>query len=56
MKLSDNPVIRMLAVVVAVVVGIRLIFELIRPVMPYLVAALVLFTVFQLVRWYRQRW
>jgi hypothetical protein len=46
----------MLAVVVAVAVGIRLIFELLEPVMPYLLAGLIVFTVFRLVRWYRERW
>ena len=46
----------MLAVIVAIAAGIRLIFWLLTPVVPYLLAALVVFTVFRLVRWYRGRW
>jgi hypothetical protein len=46
----------MLAVVVAVAVGIRLIFELLEPVMPYLLAGLIVFAIARLVSWYRGRW
>lgn len=46
----------MLAVIVLVAAGIRIIFELLCPVLPYLVAALVIFTVIRVVRWYRGRW
>lgn len=42
--------------VVAVAAGIRLVFELLAPVWPYLLAALIVFTIFRLVRWYRGRW
>lgn len=56
MRLSDNPVVRMLAVFVVVAAGLRLIYELLRPVWPYLLAALVVFTVLRLLRWYRERW
>jgi hypothetical protein len=56
LKLGENPVIRMLAVIVAVVAGIRLIFELIQPVALWLLAALIVFTVIRLASWYRGRW
>jgi hypothetical protein len=46
----------MLAVMLAVAVGIRLIFELLAPVWPYLLAALIVFTVVRIVSWYRERW
>jgi hypothetical protein len=49
-------VIRVLAVVVAVAVGIQLIFELLEPVAVWLLVALVVFTVVRLVSWYRGRW
>lgn len=55
-KLSDNPVVRMLAVVVLVAAGIRVIYELLLPVAPYLLAVLVAFTVIRLLSWYRGRW
>lgn len=47
---------QMLAVMIAVAAGIRLIYWLLTPVMPYLIAGLILFTVFKLVSWYRGRW
>ncbi len=56
LKLQENPLLRMLAVVVMIAAGIRLIFWLLIPVLPYLAAALVVFTVVCLTRWYRGRW
>jgi hypothetical protein len=46
----------MLAVIIAIAAGIRLIFWLLQPVAPYLIAALIAFTIFKLVTWYRDRW
>jgi hypothetical protein len=46
----------MLTVIVLVAVGIRLVFWLLAPVAPYLLAALIVFTAARLVRWYRGRW
>jgi hypothetical protein len=46
----------MLAVIVLVAAGIRLIFWLIAPVAPYLLAAVIVSTVLRLLRWYRGRW
>jgi hypothetical protein len=46
----------MLAVMVAIAVGIRLTFELLEPVWPYLFAALVVFAVLRIVSWHRGRW
>ena len=55
-QLSENPLIRVLAVVVMIAAGIRLIYWLLEPVWPYLLAAVIVFTVLRLVRWYRERW
>jgi hypothetical protein len=55
-QLSENPLIRMLAVVVMIAAGIRLVFVLLAPVWPYLLAVLIAFAVFRLVSWYRGRW
>jgi len=46
----------MLAVLAVIAVGIRLIFELLEPVWPYLLAGLIVAMVFRLVSWYRGRW
>jgi hypothetical protein len=46
----------MLAVLVAIAVSIRIIFELLAPVWPYLLAAGVVFTFVRLQSWYRDRW
>jgi hypothetical protein len=55
-QLSENPVIRVLAVIVLIAAGIRLVLELLAPVFPYLVVALVAFAGFQVWRWYARRW
>jgi hypothetical protein len=52
----NDPVIRFLAWIVAIAVAIRVIFELIAPVLPYLVVGLIVFTVVRVVNWYRGRW
>lgn len=46
----------MLAVIVLVAAGIRVIYELLLPVAPYLLACLVVFTVIRVARWYHGRW
>lgn len=56
LNLAGNPVIRVLAVIVTVAVGIRIVFWLLAPVAPYLIAGPIVFTVLRLVRWYRGRW
>jgi predicted PurR-regulated permease PerM len=56
MNLNDNTIVRALAVMVAVAAGIRVIFWLLTPVMPYLAASLICFAVFRLARWCRNRW
>jgi hypothetical protein len=53
---ARNPVIRLFAVIVAIAAGIRLIFWLLAPVMPYLVVILFGLAASRLVRWYRNRW
>lgn len=55
-ELSENPVVQVLAAIIAVVVGIRIIFWLLRPIWPYLLIAVVGFAVFRLVHWHRNRW
>ena len=52
----SNPWLRFFAGIVAVAVAIRLTFELLAPVAPYLLAALIVFAVVRLVSWYRGRW
>ncbi len=56
MKLSENPLIRVLAVIIAIAAGIRLVFELLEPVWPYLLVALIVFAAVRAVRWWRERW
>ncbi len=46
----------MLAVLVAIAAGIRLIHWLLLPVWPYVVAVLIAFAVMRLASWYRGRW
>ncbi len=46
----------MLAVIVLVAAGIRLVYELLAPVVLYLLAALIVFAVVRFVSWYRGRW
>jgi hypothetical protein len=55
-KLCENPLIRMLAVIIAIAAGIRLIYELLKPVMLYLLVAVLFLAVVRLVSWYRGRW
>jgi len=55
-QLSENPLIRMLAVVVMIAAGIRLVFWLLAPVWPYLLVALLVFAAVRLVGWYQGRW
>ena len=43
-------------VIALVAVGIRVIFWLLTPVAPYVLAALIVFTVVRLFRWYQGRW
>jgi hypothetical protein len=54
-KLFDNPIIRMLAVVVAIAVSTRLVFELLVPISLYLIAGLVGFVLCRVMSWYRGR-
>ncbi len=54
---TSSPWLRFLAGIVAAAVAIRLTVELLRPVIPYLVVAIAIFGVVQLVRWWRNnRW
>lgn len=46
----------MLAVVVMVVAGIRLVFELLAPIALYLLGGVIVFAVVRLVSWRRERW
>ena len=46
----------MLAVIVLVAAGIRLTFELLQPVWPYLLAVPVVFAFWKVVWWHRDRW
>jgi hypothetical protein len=55
LKLSENPVLRVLAVIVLVAAGIRLTVELLEPVWPYLLAGLIVFAVVTACKWWRGR-
>lgn len=46
----------MLAVVIMIAAGIRLVFWLLCPVWPYLLAVLIVFAVLRLIAWHRSRW
>ena len=46
----------MLAVIIMIAAGIRLIFELLEPVGPYLLAAAVMFVVVRVLAWHCSRW
>jgi hypothetical protein len=53
----NNPVMRLLIGVVAVALAIRIVWLLIQPVLPALAVALVTFTIFRVVSWWRdERW
>jgi hypothetical protein len=52
----NNPYMRFLAGIVAAVVAIRLVVELLRPVLPVLAVATVVFGVVRVVGWWRRRW
>jgi hypothetical protein len=41
---------------IAIAAGIRLIFELLFPVMPYLLGGIIVFGIYRVVRWYRELW
>lgn len=57
MKLSDNPLLRVLAVIVLTAAGIRITFELLEPGLPYLFAALFAAAVMRAIAWWRRdRW
>lgn len=51
-----DPVIRFVAWIVAVAAAIRVTFELIWPVLPYLAGAVALVGIARLISWYRGRW
>lgn len=55
LKLSENPVLRVLAVIVLVAAGIRLTVEFLEPVWPYLLAGLIVFAVVRACWWWRGR-
>jgi hypothetical protein len=56
LKLCEEPVIRVLAVIVAAAAGIRFAIWLLWPVFPYIAAALIVFALLRVTRWYRGRW
>ena len=53
--MSENPLLRVLAVIVLIAAGIRLIFELLEPVWPYLLAVLIVLAVVRAWWWWRGR-
>lgn len=53
---EHNPLVRMLVAMVLVAAGIRLVYELLLPVLPVLVVGIAVIVIWRLVRWYRERW
>jgi hypothetical protein len=56
MKLGNNVLLRVLAVIVLIAAGIRLTFELLEPVWPYLLGVLFGLAVARALSWWRGRW
>jgi hypothetical protein len=52
----SNPWLRFFAGLVAAAVAIRVIVELLEPVLPFLIGAMVLIGVLQIHRWWHNRW
>ena len=52
----NSPWLRFLAGIVAVAVAIRLIYELLLPVLPALLIIVILVAIARVVGWYRGRW
>ena len=55
-NLGESPFMRMLATIVMIAASIRLVYWLLAPVWPYLLATAVITAVFLIVRWHRSRW
>ena len=56
MNEPNNPYLQFLAVVVGTAVALHIAWVLIRPVLPAIAVGLAAFAIWQLVRWYRDRW
>jgi hypothetical protein len=56
MNANQNPVVRAIAVIVLIAVGARLVFELVKPVWPYLLTVLIVLAVAKAASWWRGRW
>jgi hypothetical protein len=52
----NSPWLRFLASILAVAVAIRLIYELLLPVLPALLVIVVVVAIVRFVGWYRERW
>jgi hypothetical protein len=52
----NDPLIRIVVWTVVIAVATRLVFELVMPVLPYLVALVVLYATARFFAWYRGRW
>lgn len=55
-KLSENPVLRVLAVIVLIAAGIRLTFELLEPIWPQLLGVLIALALLRTAWWWHRRW
>jgi len=51
-----NPYFRFLVVMVGTAVALHIAWVLVRPVLPAIAVVLAAFAIWQLVRWYRERW
>ena len=53
---EHSPYLRFLAVVVGTALALRFAWLLIRPLLPVLAGVLITYALWQLIRWYRERW
>lgn len=56
LKLNQNPAVQVLAAIIAVAAGIRIVFWLLAPVWPYLLVAFVVWGLWRLRHWWINRW
>lgn len=55
-NLNENAAVRMLAVIVMIAAGIRIVYWLLLPTLRFLIVIMIAFAVVRVVGWYRGRW
>lgn len=56
LKLNQNPAVQVLAAIIAVAAGIRIVYWLLAPVWPYLLFVFVIWGLWRLRIWWLDRW